>query len=81
SNILVILARATVFDTVGWKTFDGGVDPIQVALGLRLLIFVFPAIALAIGILAMYKYPLHGEKLSSVREKVDELHEQKKARI
>ncbi|MFX0047449.1 MAG: MFS transporter [Candidatus Hermodarchaeota archaeon] len=81
SNILVILAIATVFDTVGWKTFDVGVDPIQVALGLRLLIFVFPAVALAIGILAMYKYPLHGEKLSSIREKVDELHEQKKARI
>ena len=81
SNILVILAIATVFDTVGWKTFDVGVDPIQVAIGLRVLIFVFPTIALAIGILAMYKYPLHGEKLSNMREKVKELHEQKKARI
>ncbi len=80
SNILVILAIATVFDTVGWKTFDVGVDPLQVALGLRVLIFVFPAIALVIGILAMYKYPLHGEKLRNIREKVEELHEQKKAR-
>jgi GPH family glycoside/pentoside/hexuronide:cation symporter len=81
SNILVIFAIATVFDTVGWKTFDAGVDPIQVALGLRILIFVFPAIALAVGILGMYKYPLHGEKLSNVHEKVKELHEEKKARI
>ncbi|NVM18411.1 MAG: MFS transporter [Candidatus Lokiarchaeota archaeon] len=81
SNILVILAIATVFDTVGWKTFDAGVDPLQVAFGLRVLIFVFPAIALTIGILAIYKYPLHGERLSSVQEKLKELHGQKKARL
>lgn len=81
SNVLVILAIGIIFDTVGWKTFDEGVDPSQVAFGLRALVFIFPAIALAIGILAIYKYPLHGERLRNVQEKVKELHEQKRARV
>ena len=81
SNVLVILAIGIIFDTVGWKTFDPTVDPSQVAFGLRALIFIFPAIALAIGILAIYKYPLHGERLRNVQEKVKELHEQKRARV
>jgi len=81
SNILVILAISTVFSTVGWATFNPSVDPSQVAFGLRVLIFVFPAIALLIAILAIYKYPLHGEKLKEVKEKLAEIHEQKKARV
>jgi len=81
SNILVILAISTVFSTVGWATFDPSVDPSQVAFGLRALIFIFPAIALLIAILAIYKYPLHGEKLKEVKEKLEEIHEQKKARV
>ena len=84
SNILVIFAIAMVFDTVGWTTFVPTLSPselLRVGLGLKVLIFVFPAIALAIGILAIYKYPLHGEKLSNVQEKLKELHEQKKARV
>jgi len=81
SNVLVILVIGIIFDTVGWKTFDEGVDPSQVAFGLRALVFIFPAIALAIGILAIYKYPLHGERLRNVQEKVKELHEQKRARV
>jgi len=81
SNVLVILAIGIIFDTVGWKTFDPTVDPSQVAFGLRALVFIFPAIALAIGILAIYKYPLHGERLRNVQEKVKELHEQKRARV
>jgi len=81
SNILVILAISTVFSTVGWATFDPSVDPSQVAFGLRALIFIFPAIALLIAILAIYKYPLHGGKLKEVKEKLEEIHEQKKARV
>jgi len=81
SNVLVILAIGTIFSTVGWATFDPTVDPSQVAFGLRALIFIFPAIALAIGILALVKYPLHGKRLSNMQEKLKELHEQKKARI
>jgi Na+/melibiose symporter-like transporter len=42
--------------------------------------FIFPAIALIISILAMTQYPLHGENLKSIQEKVKEIHEQKKAR-
>ena len=81
SNILVILAISTVFSTVGWTTFEPSLVTPEVVLGLKVLIFVFPAIALLIAILAIYKYPLHGEKLKEIKEKLEEIHEQKKARV
>ncbi len=43
--------------------------------------FIFPALALGIGILALYFYPLHGKKLQEVREARDKLHKEKKARV
>jgi GPH family glycoside/pentoside/hexuronide:cation symporter len=81
SNILVILAISTVFSTVGWMTFEPSFVTPEVVLGLRVLVSVFPTIALLIAILAIYKYPLHGEKLKEVKEKLEEIHEQKKARV
>lgn len=50
-------------------------------MGLRILIFVFPAIALSVIIIAMYKYPLHGEHLANIKEKLKEIHEKKKAQF
>jgi len=81
SNVLVILAIGTVFSTVGWTIFENLPLIGDVVLGLRILFFVFPAIALTIGILAIYKYPLHGEKLKVVKEKLQEIHAAKKARV
>jgi len=51
-----------------------------VIFGLRSLMFIFPVIALIVAILAMTQYPLHGEKLKDVKEKLKLIHEQKKAR-
>jgi GPH family glycoside/pentoside/hexuronide:cation symporter len=80
SNILVILAISTVFSTNGWYIFHPVPSP-QIIFGLRSLIFIFPAIAIAIGILAIYFYPLHGARLRQVKEKLAEIHEQKKSRM
>jgi Na+/melibiose symporter-like transporter len=70
-----------VFSTVGWAVFEPSLATEQVKFGLRALIFIFPVIALIIAILAMTRYPLHGERLKDIQEKLKEIHEQKKARI
>jgi Na+/melibiose symporter-like transporter len=43
--------------------------------------FIFPVIALIIAILAMTRYPLHGDRLKNVKEKLKEIHAGKRARI
>ncbi len=80
SNVLVILAIASVFSGAGWAEYtpNPGID---VIFGLRSLMFIFPAVALIIAIIAITQYPLHGEKLKSIQEKVKEIHEQKKSRV
>jgi GPH family glycoside/pentoside/hexuronide:cation symporter len=79
-NIFVFFSIGLVFTNVGWATFDptGTVD---VIFGLRILGFVFPAIALLIIILAMYKYPLHGDYLKGIKRKSEELHEVKRKKL
>ncbi|MHA1321148.1 MAG: MFS transporter [Promethearchaeota archaeon] len=81
SNVLVILAVGTVLSTVGWATFEPAYVTDDVRFGLRSLMFIFPVIALIISIIAMTRYPLHGEHLKNIQERVKEIHEQKKARV
>jgi len=77
--IVVFLSIGPVFINADWAVI-GTITP-EIQLGLRLLMFVFPAVALIIAILAIYKYPLHGERLLDVKAKLQKIHEEKKARI
>ena len=77
--IVVFLSIGPVFIIADWEVFTIPAS-IEVQMGLRVLMFVYPAVALIIGILSIYKYPLYGKKLVQVKEKLIELHEQKKAR-
>ena len=77
--IVVFVSIGPVFIIADWEVF-GSITP-EIQLGLRTLMFVYPAVALVIGILAIYKYPLHGEKLIKVREEVQKLHEEKKSKL
>ena len=81
--IFVFLAINLVFRNVGWKIYEPEVTAITAGqiLGLKSLAFIFPAIALTVIILAMWRYPLHGQYLTEVKEKLNKLHEVKKARI
>jgi GPH family glycoside/pentoside/hexuronide:cation symporter len=81
SSIFVFLSINLVFTNIGWTVFEPDVITPQIIIGLRMLGFVFPAIALTVVILAMYKYPLHGEKLKKVIEDADQIHEEKRTRI
>ena len=80
STVFVFIAIGLVFTTTGWGDYapNPGTD---VILGLRILMAVFPAIALLIAILFMYKYPLDGERLKKVKEDLQKLHEEKKSKI
>ena len=77
--IVVFLSIGPVFIIADWEVFTIPAS-IEVQMGLRVLMFVYPAVALIIGILSIYKYPLYGKKLVQVKEKLIKLHEQKKAR-
>ncbi len=81
--IFVFSAISLVFTNVGWTFYEPDpslITPLQI-LGLKFLTFGFPAIALTVIILAMWKYPLHGQYLAEVKEKLHLIHQDKKARI
>ena len=78
--IVVFVSIGPVFIIADWEVFTIPVSS-EVEMGLRTLMFVYPAVALVIAILAVYKYPLDGEKLIEVREEVQRLHEEKKSKI
>ena len=81
ATIFVFLTISLVFTNVGWAVYEPKKVTSEILLGLRVLMCIFPAIALFIAILAIYRYPLDGEYLRSVKEKLQKLHEEKKMRV
>ncbi len=79
TTVFVFLAISSVFTSVGWAVFEPEVITPEIIFGLRALIFIFPAIALVIAILSIYKYPLSAKKLEEVREKLEKIHARKMA--
>jgi GPH family glycoside/pentoside/hexuronide:cation symporter len=69
SIILVMSTIALVFTGTGWAGYDPN-PGIDVIIGLKLLLFLFPSIALVIAILFLRSYDLHGEKLAKMREEL-----------
>ncbi len=66
---------------MGWRVFEPTTISQTQIFGLRLLAFVFPAIALSVIILTMLKYPLHGDRLKEVKDKLAQIHAEKKSKI
>jgi GPH family glycoside/pentoside/hexuronide:cation symporter len=81
SSVFVFLTVGLVFTNVGWVVYEPEKVTAEVIFGLRALMFIFPAIALVISVLVIYKYPLHGEKLAIVKEKLQKIHEEKRAKL
>ena len=81
STVLVFVTISLVFTNVGWTVFEPENVTPEVIFGLRALMFIFPAMALLIALLVIFKYPLDGERLEKVREELQKLHEEKKSRI
>jgi GPH family glycoside/pentoside/hexuronide:cation symporter len=76
SMIFSIITVSLVFSTTGWETYEPnpGVD---VILGLRLLVFLFPAIALVITLICLYFYPYTRDYVNNMKSQIKELHRKK----
>jgi GPH family glycoside/pentoside/hexuronide:cation symporter len=76
SMILNFVIIGLVFTSTDWMNYDPnpGVD---VILGLRILMGVYPAIVLGLSLIGMYFYPIKGERLKENRKKLTELHTKK----
>jgi len=61
---------------------QGGVtQPPSALVGLKILLFLIPAIVSTIAIIIMYFHPLHGKVLEEMRENLEKLHSEKRERI
>ena len=78
STILVILSINIVFNSVGWATFDPVGTTEYTIFGLRSLMFIFPAVALIIGLIAIRKFPLTKENYEAIKVKLEALHDEKR---
>jgi len=72
STILGITTIAIIFSGTGWSEYESVLDPVLRDLGLKALIFIFPAIALIGSILIFKTYGLHGERLKNMRKQLEE---------
>ncbi len=73
STILVILSINVVFNSVGWTYFDPRGTTDATILGLRLLMSVFPIIALTIGLISMSKFPINKERYEQIKTELEKL--------
>jgi len=56
------------------------VQPATALMGFRLLMSLFPILAMALALLILRYYPLDGERLEEVKRKVALMHAEKAAR-
>ncbi|MFX1568837.1 MAG: MFS transporter [Promethearchaeota archaeon] len=60
---------------------NSDIQPDSAILGIKILMFLVPAIVSTIGLIFIYFYPLHGDKLNELREKLHILHIEKRERL
>ncbi|MHA1521006.1 MAG: MFS transporter [Promethearchaeota archaeon] len=84
------LATGIVAGILAWASFisiddNGGVIQLDqndnVYLGIRIFIGLIPGVALLLGAFILFLYPLKGDYLKEIQEKVLILHDEKKARL
>jgi GPH family glycoside/pentoside/hexuronide:cation symporter len=80
STILVYISIGLVFRNIGWKIYVESVT-IYTVIGLRLLMSLFPAITLSLGMLSLRRFPITKEKYEEIKVKLEKLHGEKKQSI
>jgi len=81
TNVFVFISIAIIFNSVGWAVFDPKGTTENTILGLRALMFIFPAIVLLIGLIAMLYFPITKEKYTQITKEAQKLHLEKKEKI
>ncbi len=77
--IFEFIAIGLVFSGTGWTEYTP-IPGVNTIFGLRLLMTVFPMVALILGILCLMLYPLHGARLAENEKILAEMHAEKVAR-
>jgi GPH family glycoside/pentoside/hexuronide:cation symporter len=80
SMILSILTVGLVFTGTDWGEFKP-IPGVNTIIGLRMLVFLFPAIALSISLVCLYYYPFSKTKVEEVKTQLLELHKEKKEKV
>ena len=60
---------------------NSDIQPNSALLGIKILMFLVPAVVSTIGLIFMHFYPLYGEKLNNMREQLEILHTEKRERL
>ena len=78
--VLSILTVGLVFSSTGWETYTPtpGVDEIM---GLRILVTLFPALAIGISLLCLNFYPYTKERVHEIKKQMADLHEKKMKKV
>lgn len=77
ATIAVTGTIALVFLLTGAEEYSDTPTP-EVIFGLRLLMFLFPALALTIGIISMLGFPITKEKYAEIKAQINTIHEKKR---
>ncbi|MHA2399699.1 MAG: MFS transporter [Promethearchaeota archaeon] len=77
SMILSILTVGLVFAGTDWGEHTP-IPGVNTIIGLKLLVFMFPAIALCITLVCLYFYPFSKSRVEEIKEKLLELHKEKR---
>ena len=54
------------------------IQPQSALLGITILFLVYPTVVIAMSLIFIYLYPLHGEKLEEMESKLNEIHKRKR---
>ncbi len=76
SMVISVLSVSLVFVSTGWETWTP--DPnFDILLGIRLLMVLFPMIAIILSLVCLYFYPFTKSKVDEIKFQLKELHEKK----
>ena len=78
--ILSIVTVSLVFTSTGWETYtpNPGAD---VILGIKILVVVFPGIALGITLICLFLYPYTKKRVQEMKQELKTLHEKKMEKV
>lgn len=78
--VLSIVTISLVFTSTGWETYtpNPGAD---IILGIRIVVVVFPIIALVVTLICLYFYPFSKERVDKIKKELSEMHEKKLERV
>jgi GPH family glycoside/pentoside/hexuronide:cation symporter len=81
STVAVALSLAVVFPTVGWATYNPGSVTDITLIAIRILMCVFPAVAIGLALILFMKFPIDQEKETIMKQKLKDLHNEKLRKI